>query len=76
MLNLENIGLEDRVGVFNINLLKNCSTSYGIKQTEITDEWMETYLNFMSEATNYKVTRNGTSLKPLAEKCCEELKEV
>lgn len=54
MLNLENIGLEDRVGVFNINLLKNCSTSYGIKQTEITDEWMETYLNFMSEATNIK----------------------
>lgn len=76
VLNLENIGLEDRVGVFDINLLEIVAQLMGIKKTEIGDEWMETYLSFMYEATKYIVTRNGTSLKPLAEKCYEELKEV
>lgn len=76
VLNLENIGLEDRVGVFDINLLEIVAQLMGIKKTEIDDEWMETYLNFMYKAANYKVTRNGISLKSLAENCYEELKEV
>ncbi|UOB17491.1 hypothetical protein [Abyssalbus ytuae] len=76
VLNLENIGLEDRVGVFDINLMEIVAWLMCAKKTEIDDEWMETYLNFMNEAANYKVTRNGTSLKSLAEKCYEELKEV
>lgn len=76
VLNLENIGLEDRVGVFDINLLEIVAQLMGIKKKEINDKWMETYLNFLNEAANHKVTRNGASLKPLAEKCYEELKEV
>ena len=76
VLNLENIGLEDRVGVFDINLLEIIALLMGIKKTEIDDDWMETYLNFINQAANYKITRNGASLKPLAEKCYEELKDV
>lgn len=75
VLNLENIGLEDRVGVFDVNLLEIVAQLMGIKKTEIDDDWMEIYLNFLNQAANYKITRNGTSLKPLAEKCYGKLKE-
>lgn len=71
---LEAIGLES----YHIHSLQIIDVVSKLMQVSasIIDDWDETYLELMQQASLYQITARGETLKPLAEVCYQQLKAM
>jgi len=64
---LKNIGLDP--GIHSLEIIKIVARLMGIEINNISDQWIETYLNFIEKAHLYKISDLAEELLPLAEEC-------
>ncbi len=69
---LRHLGLDDS-GLHCLDILSIVAVLMEIPEGEILDSWGTVYTNLMNESYKYEVSDLGEELKPLAEKCFNQL---
>ena len=75
LLGLEQIGLHAE-DTHHLKLLSIIAQLMQVPQGEIDDEWSVVYVNYMQEATRFKITATGETLLPLATACYGRLRNL
>jgi hypothetical protein len=64
---LRKLGFESNI--HGLKILEIVAGLMGIAEEEISWEWSEGYVNFMSQVRKYKIKGSGKNLLPLAREC-------
>jgi len=71
---MQSLGFNSNVHGSNISTI--VAGLMGIKEDDISWEWMDVYMSFIKQATNYEITDTGSSLQQLANTCYSCLLEI
>lgn len=66
-LGLKNIGLD--TDLHNLEIIEVVGSLMGLKEEEMSDQWVETYFSFLKQARQFPISYDSEKLKLLAEEC-------